>query len=125
MPADLTKDANRIYLRLSGDLSEDEHENWIAEFLNLIDHEKRWRLLVVLIDFEDLDENRLWEDTGLKDHHVNAVEKVGLAGDAENRPWMSRFSVPFKLAEIRFFDSSQVEEAKRWLEWSEIEEETD
>ena len=71
-------------------------------------------LLVVMKDFHGWDSlGALIEDAKLDMAHHDDVSRVAMVGEKSWQKWMTWFVRPF-VAEIRYFDMDELEEAKAW-----------
>jgi hypothetical protein len=69
-----------------------------------------------MIDFHGWNTGALWEDIKFGLKHFMDIERIAMVGDKKWEKGMSAFCKPFTTAKIRYFDPSQVEEARTWLE---------
>jgi len=74
------------------------------------------RLLAQFQDFHGWDVYPLWDEIKFAALHCFDIERIALIGDRRWEKWMARFCKPFTRARVKYFDSSQVDAAKNWLQ---------
>lgn len=57
----------------------------------------------------------LWDDLGVTLRVNENVQRLAMVGDAEWERWAAKLSKPFAHGEVRYFDSSQLDEAWAWV----------
>ncbi len=73
------------------------------------------RLLVELHDFKGWTAGALWEDTKFAANHFNDIERLAVVGDAKWQKGVTLFFKPFTAADVRYFDWSAIDDARRWV----------
>ncbi|MCB1277773.1 STAS/SEC14 domain-containing protein [Prosthecobacter sp.] len=74
------------------------------------------RMLAHFVDFHGWDMHALWDDTKFAVTHFTKVERIAIVGDRDWEKWMAMVCKPFTLADLRYFDTTQLEEAWAWIE---------
>lgn len=72
-------------------------------------------LLVRVSDFQGWTPSALWEDLKFDVSHYSDVSRLALVGDHPANKWMAWVSRPFTRAEVQYFSSDRLEEARRWI----------
>ena len=72
-------------------------------------------ILAQFHDFHGWDAHALWDDIKFSTVHCSKINRIALVGEKTWEKWMAKVCVPFTRAKIKYFDSSQLEEAKAWL----------
>jgi len=104
-----------LVIRASGKLSKEDYEHFLPEVERLIEQEGKIRLLFEMHDFHGWEAGALWEDIKFDLKHFADIKRLAMVGEKKWEEWMARFCRPFTSAEIRYFDQSQVEEARHWI----------
>jgi hypothetical protein len=104
-----------LVIRASGKLSKEDYERFLPEVERLIKQEQKIRLLFEMCDFHGWEPGGLWEDIKFDLKHFSDIKRLAMVGEKKWEEWMARFCQPFTSAEIRYFDRSQMEEARRWI----------
>ena len=81
----------------------------------LIAEHGKLRILVIMHDFHGWTAGAVWEDLKFDFKHSRDIEKVAMVGDAKWEQAMAAICKPFTGATIRYFDHSQLEEARTWI----------
>ena len=71
--------------------------------------------MIELDEFSGLTLGALWEETKFSFKHFDDIERVAIVGEKEDRKTNIVNTKPFKWAEVRFFKSSEKNNAKQWL----------
>ena len=105
-----------IRITVSGKLSKDDYEQFVPDIERFIEQHGEVRMLVVMEDFHGWTVGGLWEDIKFDLHHFNDVDRLAIVGDRTWEKWMAAFCKPFTTASIRYFDLSELDAAKVWIE---------
>jgi SpoIIAA-like len=73
------------------------------------------RMLVEMHDFHGWTVGALWEDIKFDVKHFSDIERVAMVGESKWQHGMAVFCKPFTAAEVRYFDRSEIEQARMWL----------
>lgn len=73
------------------------------------------RVLFHMTDFHGWETAALWDDIKFDIKHFADIERLAMVGDKRWEQGMAVFCRPFTTATIRYFDQSQIDEARRWL----------
>jgi hypothetical protein len=106
---------NIIELKVSGKLTTEDYEDIITELENRIKKVNRIRLLIELHDFHGWTAGALWEDVKFDFKHFSDIERCAVVGESRWEKGMTFFFKPFTAADVRYFDSNSLEEARRWI----------
>lgn len=105
-----------LAIRIGGKLGQDDYDRlqpWLKERL---DEQKAPSLLVVMDDFQGWNSvGALVEDVKLDARYHDGLRKVALVGDRGWQKWMTRVAAPFAKADVRYFESDQIAQARSWL----------
>ena len=104
-----------VVISASGKLSKTDYEHFIPAIEKLINEEGKLRLLFEMHDFHGWDAGALWEDIKFDVKHFADIERLAMVGDKKWEEWMAKFCQPFTSADIRYFDRSQMEQARMWI----------
>lgn len=105
-----------LEVKLSGKLHKDDYVHFVPLVERLIGQHGKIRLLVEMHDFHGWDMGALWEDIKFDMKHFRDIERLALVGESKWEAGMATFCKPFTSAEIRYFDSKDIAEARRWIE---------
>jgi len=107
---------NYIEVDLRGKLSRDDYRQLVPGIEEQIWKHGKLRVLVYMQDFHGWTVGALWEGIKFDVKHMNDLQRIAFVGDQRWESAMSTFCKPFTSAEIRYFQPSQIEEARAWLE---------
>lgn len=118
MPIELRQtDSGRIITVLaSGTLTKEDYERFVPAVENMIREHGKIRVLFEMHDFHGWEVAALWEDLKFELKHFSDVERLAMVGERKWEKGMAVFCQPFTTAESRYFDSSEVDLAKQWVE---------
>ena len=106
---------NIAEVNIHGKLTPEDYEHFVPEINQMIKRFKKIRILLELVDFHGWTAGALWEDTKFAVNHYSDIERLAIVGDKKWEEGMSYFCKPFTRAEVKYFDHSQMNEAKRWI----------
>jgi hypothetical protein len=66
--------------------------------------------------FHGWEAKALWEEIKLDVKHLKDVERVAAAGEKNWQKWLTNFTKPFTSAEVRYFDLTDLAQARTWIE---------
>lgn len=104
-----------LTVRLSEKLHKSDYEHFVPEVERLIGQHGKLRMLMEMHDFHGWDAGAMWEDTKFAIHHFKDIERIAMVGETKWEHGMAIFCKPFTIAKIRYFDHSQLDEARVWL----------
>lgn len=104
-----------VEVKVSGKLTAEDYNRFAPEMEELIDSHGKVRLLFVMEDFDGWDAGAMWEETKFDFKHAKNLERVAMAGTEKWHEWVTRLCRVFNAVECRYFDISQVHEARAWL----------
>jgi hypothetical protein len=105
-----------VGFKLSGKLHDDDYKHFVPLVDKAIAHEGKVRMLAWFHDFHGWDAHALWDDTKFATTHCTKIEKLALVGEKTWEEWMAKVCKPFTMAEIKYFDASEIDMAWGWLE---------
>ncbi len=108
-------DGKVLTVQASEKLTREDYQQFVPEFGRLIKEHGKIRVLFDMHDFHGWKAGALWEDIKLV-KHFRDIERVAMIGEKTWEKWMATFCRPFTTATIRYFDHSQAEEARQWIE---------
>ncbi len=74
------------------------------------------RVLLEMLDFHGWSAGAVWEDIKFDFKHWKDIERLAVVGDAKWEAGMAVFCKPFTLAKIKYFDTTELDQAEEWLE---------
>lgn len=104
-----------LEVRASGKLAHDDYERFVPEFDRLVKQHGKIRLLFEMVDFHGWELRAAWDDLKLGVKHFGDIERIAMVGDKRWEEWMADFCRPFTRAEVRYFSSDAIDEARIWL----------
>ncbi len=117
---DLQSDANgkTLSVKLTGKLTKEDYEHFVPEVESLIKKEGKLRILLQMHDFHGWTAGALWEDMKFDMKHFRDIERLAMVGDRKWEAGMAAFCKPFTTAKVHYFDVSEIDKAREWLEAS-------
>jgi hypothetical protein len=96
-------------------LTKADYQELVPRFEALVQRHGKLRLLFDMSGFHGWDARALWEDMKFDAKHFNDLERIAMVGDRKWQKWMRAFCKPFTTAEVRYFDQTEIAEARSWL----------
>jgi hypothetical protein len=107
---------NLLEVVINGKLTHEDYEQFVPKVERMVAQHGHIRVLMDMVDFHGWDAEALWDDTKFTFKHFCDITHIAMVGDKTWEKVMSAICVPFTAAEIRYFDWSQLGEARAWLE---------
>jgi SpoIIAA-like len=104
-----------LVVHVSGKLAKADYEHFVPEFERLVRQHGKLSLLFDMTGFHGWEVSALWEDTKFAIKHFADIERLAMVGEKKWQQGMATFCKPFTKATIRYFDHSDVAEARKWL----------
>jgi len=105
-----------LHVKVTGKLSKESYQQLTPLVDELIEVHGRLRILFEMHDFHGWTAGALWEDFKFDYQHWRDIEKLAIVGEKKWEKGMAVFCKPFTSADIRYFDHTNLEDAKNWLE---------
>lgn len=117
MPVKLNETNNGRFLEVeaSGKLTHEDYQQLVPKLEEALKIHGKARILFQMRDFHGWEGAALWDDMKFGLKHFSDIEKLAMVGDKKWEKGMSVFCRPFTRAQIRYFDSKAVEEARLWV----------
>lgn len=106
---------NELEVHVEGKLTREDYRLFVPEIETLIEKHGKLRILFDMKNFHGWDMTAIWEDIKFDIHHFGDLEKIAMVGEKKWQEWMSQFCKPFTKAEIRYFQSHEIDQARAWL----------
>ena len=74
------------------------------------------KILFSMHNFSGWDVGALWEDIKFDMKHFGEIERVAMVGEKKWEQGMAWFCKPFTTAKIAYFDQSEIDAARSWLQ---------
>lgn len=117
MPLEIvqTSDPKIVEAHLTGKLVKEDYLRFVPAMEALIKEHGKLRLFVEMHDFRGWTGGAVWEDVKFDMKHFTDIERIAMVGETQWQHNMAVFCKPFTSAKVRYFDHSQLEEARRWV----------
>jgi hypothetical protein len=102
--------------KMSGKLHDEDYQKFVPLIDAALAKHAKVRLLAVFHDFHGWDMHALWDDIKFSTTHCTKIDRIALVGEKTWEKWMAKVCKPFTMAKIRYFDASEIEAAKEWLQ---------
>jgi hypothetical protein len=111
-----TISAGRVLeVRVTGKLTKEAYQKFVPAVDAQIKQYGKLRILFIMQDFHGWTAGAMWEDLKFDLKHWKDIERLAIVGDKKWEKGMAAFCKPFTKATIRYFDVSQLDEAREWL----------
>jgi hypothetical protein len=107
--------AHTLGFKLSGKLHDDDYKKFVPIVDAEIAKEGKVNVLAQFHDFHGWDTKALWDDTKFSTTHCTKIKMIALVGEKAWEKWMAIVCKPFTMAKIQYFDATEIEAAKTWL----------
>lgn len=104
-----------LLVRVSGELEAADYHPFVEEAEGLISEWGKLRILIELHEIFAFSLGALWEDLKFDLKHFHELERMAVVGESHWHIWMTELAKVFVAGEVRFFSSSHMAEARKWL----------
>lgn len=116
MPIEHTNEKGKfLTIHLSGKLAKSDYEAFVPLVEEVVKEYGKIRMLVTMHDFHGWEIGALWEDIKFDAKHFSDIERLAMVGETKWQKWMATFCRPFTTAKIKYFESTEVDEARKWI----------
>jgi hypothetical protein len=105
-----------LEVHVSGKLDKEVYERFVPSAEHHIKRHGKIRILFAMHDFHGWDAGAVWEDIKFDVKHFNHIERLAIVGETKWEHGMDIFCKPFTTAMIRYFDQSEIDKAREWLQ---------
>lgn len=109
------ENSNIIAVEAKGKLTKEAYEEFVPTLEDAIILHGKIRILFSMHDFHGWDAGALWEDTKFAFQHFSDIERLAIVGESKWEHGMAIFCKPFTKAAIKYFDRSEIANAKEWI----------
>ena len=104
-----------LTVHVSGRVTKADFESFCPRFTRLMRHHGTQHVLFDMTDFRGWDAAALWEDIKFDLKHFADIERLAMVGDKTWQRSLAMLYKRFTRATIRYFDHTDVAEARKWL----------
>jgi hypothetical protein len=112
---DIQIDGKLMEVAATGKFERSDYELFVPTAEKLIKEHGKIRVLFVMHDFHGWTAGAAWEDIKFDLKHFRDIERLAIVGESKWEKGMSVFCRPFTTAKMKYFDSSQLAEARDWI----------
>ena len=108
---------NLVVLQVTGQLGKNEHDQMQTVLAPIMQKVGKIKVLIFLKDFKGWEAGKDWDDTSFSDENDAYLQKMAIVGDQKWRDLIDLFTLKgLRPVPIEYFDSSQEEQARQWLD---------
>jgi hypothetical protein len=105
-----------LHVKATGKLTKESYEVFVPLVEQLIEEHGKLRILFEMHDFHGWTAGAMWEDLKFDFKHWKDIERLAIVGESRWQEGMAVFCKPFTRAKIEYFNHSNIDAAKTWLE---------
>ena len=107
--------AHTVGFKLSGTLHDADYKRFVPLMDAEIAKDGKVNVLAQFHDFHGWDMPALWDDIKFSTTHSTKFKRIAIVGERKWEKWMDVVCKPFTMAKIRYFEMTQLDAAKAWL----------
>ncbi len=117
MPIQLSEIAGGkiLVVHVSGKLVKEDYAAFGPTFTRLVGEHGKLRVLFDLAGFHGWDAGAAWADVKFAAKHYSDIERIAMVGETKWQEGMATFCRPFTTATVRYFDQTEMAQARAWL----------
>jgi hypothetical protein len=104
-----------ISMKFNDVLDKEDYDLFVPQLEGLFKDNDKIRFLIELEEFKGFTPGALWEEAKFSFKHFRDIDRLAVVGDNKIEKIVTGIAKPFTKAEVRFFHTSKIEEAKKWL----------
>lgn len=112
---EITAVGNYVHVTATGKLSKESYHEMAPMIDEQIKENGKLRLLFEMHEFHGWTLGGVWEDMKFDMKHWRDIERLAIVGESRWEQAMATFCKPFTSAKVKYFDHTDLEEAKTWL----------
>lgn len=105
-----------LEVSVTGKLTTEFYRDFVPTVEKQIAEHGKIRILFTMHDFHGWTAGALWEDIKFDVKHWRHIQRLAIVGETRWQRGMSAFCKPFTLAKIKYFDHTESDKARQWLE---------
>ena len=105
-----------LIVHVSGKLVKEDYEHFVPDFERLARQHGKVNVLFDMTDLHGWEAAAMWEDTKFAIKHFADIERLAMVGEKKWQHAMATFCKPFTKATVRYFDHTDIAEARKWLD---------
>lgn len=107
---------NILATRVSDILDERDYDRMDPILQRILNKENKIRWYFEMDNFRGWTPASFWREVNMDLKHANDFEKIAMVGEKKWERWMTTLMKPFTSAEVRFFQTTDKEKAREWIE---------
>jgi hypothetical protein len=104
-----------LVVHASGKLIKSDYDQFMPDLERIIGEHGKVRLLFDMTDFHGWDAGAAWEDFKLGVEHFADIERIAMVGEKKWQEGMAIIFKPFMRGSIRYFEHTDMAEARKWI----------
>jgi hypothetical protein len=107
--------SHTVGFKLSGKLHDEDYKTFVPQIDAELAKDGKVNVLAQFHNFQGWDAKALWDDIKFATTHCTKISKIALVGEKTWEKYMAMVCKPFTMASVKYFDASQLDQAKAWL----------
>ncbi len=107
---------NLVEVEATGKLSKEAYDAFVPLTEARIEEHGKIRILFIMHDFHGWDAGAMWEDFKFDLKHFKDIERLAIVGETKWEKGMAIFCRPFTTAKIKYFDHTEISQAREWIQ---------
>jgi hypothetical protein len=104
-----------IVVHVTGKLVKTDYEHFVPEVERLVRQHGKLSILFDMTGFHGWEAGAMWEDIKFGIKHFSDIDRLAMVGEKKWQHGMAKFCRPFTKAAVRYFDHTDIDEARKWL----------
>lgn len=107
-----------LEVQTRGKLTHEDYQRFASTFEAMFKLHGKLNVLFEMVDFHGWDASAMWDELKFDLKHFSDIQRLALVGDKKWEKGMSVFCRPFTAAKIRYFDATELGQARAWVQGS-------
>jgi hypothetical protein len=105
-----------LEVQTRGKMTHEDYLHFASQFEEMFKLHGKLNVLFEMIDFHGWDAAAMWDELKFDLKHFSHIHRLALVGDKKWEKGMGVFCRPFTAAQIRYFDITELNQARAWVQ---------
>ena len=106
---------NIVGFKTSSILTDEDYKKFVPELEKIISAHSKIRLLLLMDYPQKFKPKAAWDDLVFWVKHIKNIERLAIVGQKEWEKWIELLEKPFIKTEVKYYNTSCLQDAWSWL----------
>lgn len=105
-----------VIIEVSGTIEKTDYEHVVPQLEKVVEDYGKIRALLEFNEFHGWKPNALVDELRFDIRHRNDVKRLAVLGESKTQEWLTKLAAPIFSGDVKFFQKSEIQDAKSWLQ---------